>query len=254
MNSTQQQKSYRVLLIGESCNDIYHYGTCERICPEAPVPVFDFKNKEIKIGMAGNVYSNLNSFNINVDFITNDPNKIIRRRFIDMKSKQLLLREDENYSLDKKQFKIKKSYDAILISDYNKGFLSDNQIISILKSFDGPIFVDSKRKNLSIFEKCIIKINNKEKENIISIPNSCEIITTLGDSGAEWNNKIYPAPEIEVFDVTGAGDVFFASLCYFYLNTNNIETSIKKSILLASKSVQHLGIYKLTDDDIRTVI
>jgi sugar/nucleoside kinase (ribokinase family) len=56
-----------------------------------------------------------------------------------------------------------------------------------------------------------------------------------------------------VFDVTGAGDVFFASLCYFYLTLNNIEESIKKSIVLASRSVQHLGIYKITDIDIDEV-
>jgi bifunctional ADP-heptose synthase (sugar kinase/adenylyltransferase) len=251
--NTQQLKSYNVLLIGESCKDIYHYGLCERISPEAPVPIFDFKNEEIKIGMAGNVYSNLKSFNINVDFITNDSSKIIRRRFVDIKSKHVLLREDENHSLDKQQFKIKKPYDAILISDYNRGLMSDNDISNILKSFDGPIFVDSKRKNLSVFENCIIKINNKERENITSVPNSCKIITTLGEGGAEWNDVIYPAPQIEVFDVTGAGDVFFASLCYFYLTLNNIEESIKKSIVLASRSVQHLGIYKITDIDIDEV-
>ena len=36
---TQQQKQYNILIIGESCEDIYVYGEVNRISPEAPVPV-----------------------------------------------------------------------------------------------------------------------------------------------------------------------------------------------------------------------
>ena len=45
---TQQQKSWNVLLVGDSCLDIYHYGVCERMSPEAPVPVFRETKKEKK--------------------------------------------------------------------------------------------------------------------------------------------------------------------------------------------------------------
>jgi bifunctional ADP-heptose synthase (sugar kinase/adenylyltransferase) len=30
----------KFLAIGDSCTDVFIYGRCERICPEAPVPVF----------------------------------------------------------------------------------------------------------------------------------------------------------------------------------------------------------------------
>ena len=40
--TTQQPTSLRVLLIGESCIDEYHYGECRRLSPEAPVPVLDY--------------------------------------------------------------------------------------------------------------------------------------------------------------------------------------------------------------------
>ena len=33
----QAQKQLKVLLIGDSCQDIYHFGSCDRISPEAPV-------------------------------------------------------------------------------------------------------------------------------------------------------------------------------------------------------------------------
>ena len=40
--STQQLKPLNILLIGESCQDEYHYGECNRISPEAPVPIMDY--------------------------------------------------------------------------------------------------------------------------------------------------------------------------------------------------------------------
>ena len=30
----------KILVIGDSCHDVFVYGKCDRICPEAPVPVF----------------------------------------------------------------------------------------------------------------------------------------------------------------------------------------------------------------------
>ena len=58
----QAAKQYNILLMGDSCVDEYQYGTCDRISPEAPVPVLNF-TKSIKVlGMAGNVYNNLKTF------------------------------------------------------------------------------------------------------------------------------------------------------------------------------------------------
>ena len=48
----QQQKQFRVLLIGDSCTDEYVYGTCDRLNPEAPVPILNFTRKETTEGMA----------------------------------------------------------------------------------------------------------------------------------------------------------------------------------------------------------
>ena len=39
LKDTQQQKQFRILLIGETCLDVYNTGAVERISPEAPVPV-----------------------------------------------------------------------------------------------------------------------------------------------------------------------------------------------------------------------
>lgn len=249
----RRQKSFKVLLIGESCQDIYHYGVCDRLCAEAPVPVFDYKTQEIKPGMAANVNENLLSFGLQVDFVTNPSHQLIKRRFIDTKSNQLLLREDVGHQVDSVRIPSCVEYDAVVISDYNRGLLETNEIEELCEKFRGPIFVDSKNPRLKHFKNAIIKINSLEEKRLQTCPENSELIVTMGKMGAKWNDKIFPAPKVDVFDVTGAGDVFLASLCYFYLNTNNIQNSIANAVYLASKSVQHMGVYVLTNDDIREI-
>ena len=63
----------------------------------------------------------------------------------------------------------------------------------------------------------------------------------------------YPAPKVEIYDVTGAGDVFLASFSVIYSVTNDMEEAIKKAIRLASESTKYFGIYKLTLEDIYAV-
>ena len=77
----QQLKSSKVLLIGDSCIDRYHYGTVERISPEAPVPIFKVLKTENKNGMSLNVKENLLGLGVSVDIITNEK-EIIKSRHI----------------------------------------------------------------------------------------------------------------------------------------------------------------------------
>ena len=91
------QEPFRVLLIGDSCYDIYHTGSVDRISPEAPVPVFDLEGTHTKKGMASNVYSNLMSLDVEVDIITEYSEN--KNRYIDSKTGQQLLRVDEQISI-----------------------------------------------------------------------------------------------------------------------------------------------------------
>ena len=52
----------RVLLIGDSCTDVYVYGDVKRLNPEAPVPILEPKREDTTKGMAWNVFSNLKAF------------------------------------------------------------------------------------------------------------------------------------------------------------------------------------------------
>ena len=85
----------KVLVIGDSCTDVFIYGDIERICPEAPVPVFKPTHTTKNSGMSKNVVANFKALGITVDIITNT-NKIQKIRYVDNKSNQMVLRVDEH--------------------------------------------------------------------------------------------------------------------------------------------------------------
>ncbi len=261
--STQQQKQFKVLLIGDSCLDLYHYGNCDRISPEAPVPVFQHKYTIQNEGMVLNVANNLKAFGIETDIWTNDE-EIRKERFVDIKSKQHLLRSDFGESEKVKSLVVgglvtlamlrDDSYDCLIFSDYNKGFVTPFVVGAVQNLFQKKIFVDTKKTDLSVFQNCIIKVNEKEYSNITDFGTNNEIITTLGPNGAKWKDKEYPTQKVEVSDVSGAGDTFLASLVYGYLIKNNLESAIKCANMCASVVVQKSGTYALKKEDVNDIL
>ena len=258
LKNTQQQTPFNVLLIGDSCTDTYCYGSCDRLSPEAPVPVLKFNNTVTKPGMAANVKENLEAFGINVDFITNNE-EIQKVRYIDEKTGQHLLRVDHETLLIPWSGRLMiplESYDAIVISDYNKGFLTYEHIEQLRQNFDGPVFIDTKKSDLIRFNGCVVKINETEYKNKISVPEN--LIVTLGSDGAMHKHKyqeaIYPTKKVEVTDVCGAGDTFLAALTFEHLRSNNFNKSISFANQCSAITVQHRGVYSLTSTDIDSII
>jgi D-beta-D-heptose 7-phosphate kinase/D-beta-D-heptose 1-phosphate adenosyltransferase len=205
-------------------------------------------------GMADNVNKNLVNLNCAVVFVTNDE-LITKTRYIDKRSGQHMLRVDDEpvvqswdgtigeYSLD--------MFDAVIISDYNKGYLTYENIQTVIDAFDGPVFIDTKKTDLARINGAIIKINQVEYSNLTSHPTHSELIVTHGGEGAVWKGNLYPANKVEVSDVCGAGDTFLASLAVQYLFTNSAEKAILFANIAASITVQHRGNYAPSYDEIR---
>ena len=247
--NTQQQKSFKVLLIGDSCIDVFVYGVVKRLNPEAPVPVLNYTKKEYKGGMALNVLENLKAFGVEVELLTNN-DKSIKTRYIDEKTNQQILRLDEDKLVEPLEYTEYAGFDAIVISDYNKGFISENFLFSITKNSSCPIFIDSKKTNLPT-KNCFIKINDIEYEKLTS--SNTNVIITRGGHGAEYNKTIYPAEKVKVYDVVGAGDTFLAALTYGYLKYGNIEKAIPLANKAAAVAVSNLGTYVLTKQDVENI-
>jgi D-beta-D-heptose 7-phosphate kinase/D-beta-D-heptose 1-phosphate adenosyltransferase len=256
----------RVLVVGDSCKDVFIYGDIERISPEAPVPVFKSTHEESNDGMAKNVANNVESLDMNIYSITNE-NSIIKKRYVENRSGQMVLRVDEHDYCDR--IKIKKlqgitnnkftSYslsgnvdkiDAIIISDYCKGFLEESDIQHICK-YNTNVFVDTKKKlGEWIKDADFIKINEleyKKNHELLSDKGfEKKLIVTLGSNGCRYKDKVFSVEEVPVKDVSGAGDTFIAGLVRGYLDTNNIESAIEFAQKCTTHVVQKHGVATVT--------
>jgi bifunctional ADP-heptose synthase (sugar kinase/adenylyltransferase) len=124
----------KFLVIGDSCFDVYVYCKSTRFCPDAPVPVLNPIRTVSSLGMAGNVVDNLKGLEANVDFITNE--ELIKKiRYVDDRTNHMFIRIDEGESTNIQR--ISKSvlenikwddYEAVIVSDYCKGFLLEEDL------------------------------------------------------------------------------------------------------------------------------
>lgn len=240
---------HSVLLLGESCTDEYKTGIVERLSPEAPIPVLKNVETTKLLGMAANVQKNLANLGVDPDFITNS-GEIIKTRYIDQRSGQHILRVDQDPEIaawSNRVFHPMEDYDAVVISDYNKGFLSYESIEQLINKYQGPIFIDTKKTDLHRFNRpnVYLKINEIEYKNRRSDVDN--LIVTLGSRGAVWirNDKesYFPARPVDIVDVCGCGDTFLAALSAEYLYTEQIESAIIFANKAASLTAQHRGNY-----------
>jgi D-glycero-beta-D-manno-heptose-7-phosphate kinase len=226
-----------------------------RISPEAPIPVFDHLYTHKKLGMMSNVLENFRAFGVEPDYQTHFFEN--KNRYIDSKSKQQLLRVDqkinqEDFTGITHELNVYEYYDAIVISDYNKGFVSYDDILEIRSKFDGPIFIDTKKTDLAVLGDCFFKINQDEQKRLVSQPSSENIIVTFGGENVTWGNRLYFPPKVEAHDVCGAGDTFLAALVFEYLRKNNMEAAIQFAMKAAAITVQHIGVYAPTLEEIES--
>jgi bifunctional ADP-heptose synthase (sugar kinase/adenylyltransferase) len=241
----------KVLLIGDSCIDKYVYGEVKRLNPEAPVPVLNYTRSISTEGMAWNVFNNLNAFGVDVDMVTNDET-IIKTRYVDEKSNQQILRVDEEGEVQQLEFEFTDDqYDALVISDYDKGFITQDKLIELSSRFVGPVFVDTKKNTIP--EGVFVKINEIEFEKL-TYYDPKNLIITRGGVGTEYRGKIYPAEKVNVFDVVGAGDTFLAALVVGYIQSKSIQTAIPIANKAAAVAVSHTGTYVLTKEDIDEIL
>jgi D-beta-D-heptose 7-phosphate kinase / D-beta-D-heptose 1-phosphate adenosyltransferase len=291
----------KVLVIGDIFLDIFSTGTIDRISPESHVPVFKLNSNDLRLGGAANVALNLQLLNINTTLIGKISNdnygreikKILKKNritLINLKCKKTIVKhrfmtahgqvlrvDDEEIStntyLDYKKisYQLRKKYDAIYISDYDKGFI-DKKINKILINKKTTIFCDPKNKDLDFFkgfdfikpnEKYIKNIVNedfKEKkfiQNIRKLQKKYSIknfIITLGDKGSLFINKkkviFQKSKKINFYDLSGAGDTFGAVFLKAYLDKKNIKEILELSNFAAEKVICKKGTAAITLEEL----
>lgn len=242
----------KILVIGEKCTDKFIYCDVFRLSPEAPVPILTPIEIIENDGMSGNVVRNLLSLNNDI-LITHwyQDEKITKTRFVEKKSNHMFFRLDEGENristidLDEKRLLELGDFDIIIVSDYNKGFINDDELV-LIGGMSKLSILDSKRKlsDSIINNYTFVKLNEFESiHNRELLDNHDNIIITLGSKGSKYKDKVYPcdSPK-ETIDVSGAGDTFTASFILKYNETSNIEDAIIFANKMASIVVSKRGV------------
>ena len=304
----------KILCIGDIILDSYVTNELIKISEEDPINVIKKKNQIYKLGGVGNVALNLKNFGVDLDLITVGAkdknykiiinllksNKINHKTFYlddvqtTVKERQYinnyhLLRTDNekiiqiknqkiNFIINFIQKKIKKNnYDAILVSDYGKGLVSEfffSKLVKIANKSNLKIFVDPKSNNLKKYDgSYCVKANNKEMDQFLKKFNSKTIdlinnrniknikknfnnldiknfIITRSDQNTLYfkNDKKFKISsskikKLNVVNTTGAGDTFISVFVCFYLVTKKFDLSISVANLFSEFAVKKFGTY-----------
>jgi D-beta-D-heptose 7-phosphate kinase/D-beta-D-heptose 1-phosphate adenosyltransferase len=250
----------KVLVIGDIIIDKYITGTSTRLSPEAPVPVVNQQEVWEQLGGAALVYQNLLSLGVDVELLDLSYPKCIKTRVLC--DGHYVTRIDQDHFTNgqgvleiicAKDFS---TYDYVILSDYNKGVLEySNKIIEHINQYDCKVIVDPKR-HVSYYDGAwLVKPNKKEFEDLGFTSWTGNIIITAASQPtiAEIDNTYYTVDveQVEVNDVTGAGDCFLAAFVYALTKGYDYESAIKLAVQGSTESVKHVGTYILNEKDLK---
>ncbi len=311
MIASLRGKQPSILVVGDLMIDHYLWGSCERISPEAPVQVVDIQKETTVLGGAGNVVNNLVSLDANVyvasvigddenglellemlreidvdisNIITEENRKTSKKSRVVASNQQIIRYDKESkedisvtsaVSLARMIEKEIEKFDAVILSDYGKGVLTERftqNIIEIANQKGKKVFVDPKgsdyskykgaytltpnKKEASLATKIEIDDDEKLKEALYQLKKRCDLnlaLITLSEDGiAVFDEEVrrFPTVAKEVYDVTGAGDTVIASLAFAMSSGKNIDEACIFANLAAGVVVGKIGSATVTMDEI----
>jgi len=253
----------KVLVFGDVIIDKYIYGTSDRLSPEAPVPVVKYQREVETLGGAGLVYENLKSLGVDVTLLQTEQPSSIKTRVICDGHYVTRIDDDKHANSAAVLANVLRSdfsqWDYVILSDYNKGVLDESlKIIEHINKFNCKIIVDPKEHANQYKGAWLIKPNNSEFTKFGFNDWQGNIITTNagGNVNATIDNIEYiiPVDQVEVSDVTGAGDCFLAAFVYALTKEYTYEKCLQLAVKGSTEAVTHVGTYTLTVSDLEDCI
>ncbi len=303
----------RIVVVGDLILDEYIWGEAERLSPEAPVPVVRVCREEAKLGGAGNVAWNLcrlgagdvlvvgvvgedeaggrfrrllEAEGLSTEGVVGVGGRPTTRKVRVLARNQHVVRIDYEEEASVSEEVTRRllsfvsdlpsgSFDAIVISDYEKGLLSWSSVgewLSLARRKGWRILVDPKYRNFGAYREVdVLKPNWKELLAQVGEPGAGRgdsgaveallkrlwrrlepgwLVVTAGSRGAyfyserhRWTFRHVPAHPIELVDVTGAGDTFMGALALMYLVGASPELALFVANVAAGLTCQHVGTY-----------
>lgn len=312
ISSSFSQKS--ILVIGDVMLDKFMWGKANRISPEAPVPVISIDKISHSPGGAANVALNLSKLSANVQIISivgddnesnlleeNLRNNSIKTKFLKDAKKptttktriiahgQQVVRTDyeDIRDINSDQITVIKNIlndiipeiDAVIIEDYNKGFLvkdSIKSILDILSKENIPVYIDPKKDNFFEYNNMrLFKPNRIEFESVINFEkqnksfedlgktlrekvNAEILMVTRGEEGVtlftDQNVQTIGTKARKVHDVSGAGDTAISAFVLADLCGAAIEESAMISNYAAGRVCEEVGVVPISLEMIKDIV
>ncbi len=303
----------KVLVAGDLMIDHYLWGKIDRISPEAPVPVVEVHSEDFHLGGAANVVNNIHTLggipyvlgligkDLNGDrmrelfrqngienlelIIDENRSTTVKTRVIahhqhvvrvDREKTDDVEREVEETILDRFNALLP-HIDAVLIEDYNKGFLTERVIRAMVERCNEQnkiVTVDPKFRNFFAYEKVtVFKPNIKELEKNLGIEVKSEedfvqaaehlldrleakhVVITRGEKGLTVFTKgeepiSIPTFAMEVYDVSGAGDTVISTLTLCMAVGCDVASAALIANHAAGKVCGKVGIHPILPEEI----
>jgi len=296
----------RILVVGDVMLDRFSYGSVGRISPEAPAAVINLDRVEEAVGGAGNVARNIASLNAHCDLVgmvgtdeaanaicrclavlpnveahlVHAPERVttVKSRFVAKLHNTHLLRADVEDSsaipsdLERKVVRIAaemmSQVDAVLLSDYSKGLLTDGAIRNIIDrahSAEKLVVVDPKGRryeryagahfmtpNLTELGQAVGSAVDTDEHQLaaarklLELTNCRAVLVTRGEHGvlvvlANSEAASFVASARRVIDVSGAGDTLAASFTLALASGASIVNAARLANVAAGIAVSKFG-------------
>ncbi|MEO6052091.1 MAG: D-glycero-beta-D-manno-heptose-7-phosphate kinase [Pyrinomonadaceae bacterium] len=317
MQILEEFSKTKILVIGDVMLDRYWWGSVDRISPEAPVPVVRLVDTTLAAGGAANVAVNiaglgaqpillgvvgtdeeagmvkkvLNSLGVDSAHLVEASSRrtTVKTRVIAHSQQVARIDQETDFYLDKTTEKILSAklvglipaIDAIVVSDYAKGLLTDTllaHIISIAAAARKSVLVDPKGKDYAKYRGAtIITPNRREAAEACSLAENADnmvnkagtklmddhlidaALITQGEAGMTLFQKgrapkHFPAAARLVYDVTGAGDTVIATLATSLGAGADLETATMLANIAAGFVVEQVGTSSISLPELRLAI
>lgn len=300
-----------IVIVGDLMLDRYWSGSTARISPEAPVPVVNVNDTEDRPGGAANVAINaatlgakvtllglcgeddnantlkqrLSSFGVDCQFTSVAGMDTITKLRVMSRNQQLIRMDFEKSFAEVDKTPLLEQFtaciqnaDLVVLSDYNKGCLSDTpSLIRVANGANVPVLVDPKGTDFTKYtgatlitpnlaELCAVKGTSSSEAQLVKSANELRIelslealLLTRSEQGMTLfegdNNEFHlPAKAKEVYDVTGAGDTVVSTLAVAMAVGLSKQDACVLANIAASVVVGKLGTSTVTTTELAIAI
>ncbi|MFL6374782.1 MAG: D-glycero-beta-D-manno-heptose-7-phosphate kinase [Pyrinomonadaceae bacterium] len=307
MDTLDTLRNKRVLVVGDVMLDRYWWGSVGRISPEAPVPIVELERTSIVAGGAANVAGNiagigaipilfgacgddaeadlvasvLTEVGVSPEYLTRIPERktTVKTRIVAHHQHVVRLDHETTSPISTEAAadvlsNIRKAIvdaDAVLVSDYAKGFLTEgllSALISLANDAGIPVIVDPKGRDFSKYAGAsVITPNKREAAEAAGIDDTADsarrsgeilmqrfsphaLLITEGEHGmtlfeGESVTHLDSAAQ-DVYDVTGAGDTVIAVLAAGLAAGLSYFEAARLANQAAAVVVGHVGTTRIT--------